>query len=85
MMRRNKRGWVVGTLAALGTIAWLVAKRTGETFLGKLVVVTGGSRGLGLCLAREFAERGARVVICARDAGELERAARVLADERLDV
>jgi short-subunit dehydrogenase len=41
---------------------------------GKTVLVTGGSRGLGLVLAREFASEGARVVICARDEAELERA-----------
>jgi len=38
------------------------------------VLVTGGSRGLGLLLAREYRRRGARVAICARDAAELERA-----------
>lgn len=41
---------------------------------GKAVVVTGGSRGLGLVLAREFASEGARVAICARDREELMRA-----------
>ena len=40
----------------------------------KVVLITGGSRGLGLVMAREFAKRGARIVICARDAVELERA-----------
>jgi NAD(P)-dependent dehydrogenase (short-subunit alcohol dehydrogenase family) len=41
---------------------------------GKTVVITGGSRGLGLVLARTLVEQGARVAICARDTGELERA-----------
>ncbi len=41
---------------------------------GKTVVVTGGSRGLGLALARGLVARGARVAICARDGAELERA-----------
>jgi len=41
---------------------------------GKTVLITGGSRGLGLVLAREFAAEGARVAVCARDAQELERA-----------
>ena len=40
----------------------------------KSVLITGGSRGLGLVLAREFAKRGARVAVCARSAAELERA-----------
>jgi NAD(P)-dependent dehydrogenase (short-subunit alcohol dehydrogenase family) len=41
---------------------------------GKNVLITGGSRGLGLALSREFISRGALVAICARDVEELERA-----------
>ena len=41
---------------------------------GKSVLITGGSRGLGLVMAREFINEGARVCICARDPAELERA-----------
>jgi NAD(P)-dependent dehydrogenase (short-subunit alcohol dehydrogenase family) len=41
---------------------------------GKVVLITGGSRGLGLVLARELVDRGARVAVCARDAEALERA-----------
>ena len=40
----------------------------------KVVVITGGSRGLGLVMARELASLGARIAIVARDAGELSRA-----------
>jgi NAD(P)-dependent dehydrogenase (short-subunit alcohol dehydrogenase family) len=47
---------------------------SGYTLAGKTVVITGGSRGLGLALAREVAAQGARVVICARDEDSLERA-----------
>jgi len=39
-----------------------------------VALVTGGSRGLGLELARELGRRGARVAICARDADTLARA-----------
>lgn len=42
---------------------------------GKRVLVTGGSRGLGLALARELAGRGARLALLARNAEELETAA----------
>ena len=38
-------------------------------------MVTGASRGLGLLLARELARHSCTLVICARDAAELERAA----------
>ncbi|MBV9470161.1 MAG: SDR family oxidoreductase, partial [Abitibacteriaceae bacterium] len=40
----------------------------------QVVLITGGSRGLGLALAHEFARQGCRLAICARDAEELERA-----------
>lgn len=42
---------------------------------GSVAIVTGGSRGLGLAIARELARRRCRLVICARDEAELERAA----------
>ena len=48
-------------------------------FRGRRVLVTGGSRGLGLELARELIAEGARVALCARDGEELERARRELA------
>jgi short-subunit dehydrogenase len=40
----------------------------------KTVLITGGSRGLGLVMAREFARHGARLALCARDEEELESA-----------
>jgi NAD(P)-dependent dehydrogenase (short-subunit alcohol dehydrogenase family) len=42
---------------------------------GTTAVVTGASRGLGTAVAREFAEAGAHVVICARDADPLAETA----------
>lgn len=44
-------------------------------FDGKLVVVTGASRGLGLGCAQAFAARGAEVLMVSRGADELEQAA----------
>jgi 2-deoxy-D-gluconate 3-dehydrogenase len=50
----------------------------------KVVLVTGGSRGIGLALARELLEQNAQVIICARKAEGLEKAAAELAQsERL--
>lgn len=43
-------------------------------FDGTVVLITGGSRGLGLLLARRFGQEGARVALCARDRDELARA-----------
>lgn len=45
---------------------------------GKVVLITGGSRGLGLALAEEFGRRGARLVLTARDRFELDRARTLL-------
>jgi NAD(P)-dependent dehydrogenase (short-subunit alcohol dehydrogenase family) len=43
-----------------------------------MAIITGASRGLGLALARELARDGWRIIIDARGAEELERAAREL-------
>ena len=53
------------------------------TFENKVVVVTGGSRGLGLVLARELASRGASLGLMARDAIELARARRTIDSDSL--
>ena len=61
------------TLGAALIRRGLRAARTID-FRGRTVLITGGSRGLGLLLARELGRRGARVTIAARDRAELERA-----------
>ena len=45
----------------------------------KVAVVTGGSRGLGLAIARSLAAEGCRVAICAREPGRLAQAAAEIA------
>ncbi len=40
----------------------------------QVVLVSGGSRGIGRAIAAGFAERGARVIITGRDAATLEQA-----------
>lgn len=48
---------------------------------GKVVVVTGGSRGIGLAIARACADEGARIAMVGRDRGTLARAACQVAGE----
>jgi len=52
---------------------------------GEVALVTGGSRGLGLLIARELAKAGCRLAISARDAPELERARADLARFHVEV
>lgn len=52
---------------------------------GRTVIVTGGARGLGYLLAREFGRQGARVFIAARTETELRHAEQTLRGSGLDV
>jgi NAD(P)-dependent dehydrogenase (short-subunit alcohol dehydrogenase family) len=67
------------TLVAAGLAAGLGLRaartRCAYRFNGKTVVITGGSRGLGLVLARQLAADGARIALIARDVTELRKAA----------
>ena len=51
----------------------------------RVAVVTGGSKGIGIAVARRFAESGARVAILARGAQDLKAAREQLAKDGLDV
>jgi NAD(P)-dependent dehydrogenase (short-subunit alcohol dehydrogenase family) len=67
---------VAGAIFGSGLIALSYARRSSRYFdlKGRTVAITGGSRGLGLVMAREYLSRGARVAVCARDAEEVGRA-----------
>ena len=73
---RKNQNWLLAAgigLAALAATVW-TNRRGSYDLSGRVVLITGGSRGLGLVLARQAVTEGARVAICARDADELERA-----------
>jgi len=78
-MNSRKAGVTVLTVAggligiALGVRTFVRARRY-MSLKGRTVLITGGSRGLGLTLARFAGREGANVAICARDADELDRA-----------
>ena len=51
------------------------------TVAGKVVLVTGGSSGIGLAAAHKFAEAGAVTVICGRDQDKLDEACKEAKDK----
>lgn len=76
-MRESNNGTLL--LAAAGAGAFIAGRALsrrlfGYSLRGRVVLITGGSRGLGLVMAREFAREGARLAICARRPDELEAA-----------
>ncbi|HEX8435489.1 SDR family NAD(P)-dependent oxidoreductase, partial [Archangium sp.] len=67
----------LGALAAAGMGAVMGLRallREKVSFEGRTVLLTGGSRGLGQVLARQFLSEGARVILCAREEVELAKA-----------
>ncbi|MEX0741853.1 MAG: SDR family NAD(P)-dependent oxidoreductase, partial [Phycisphaeraceae bacterium] len=65
--------------AAAAAGAVLSRRRRALDFRDRVVLITGGSRGLGLELARRFASQGAKLALLARKGTELERATAHLA------
>jgi NAD(P)-dependent dehydrogenase (short-subunit alcohol dehydrogenase family) len=53
----------------------------GADFDGNVIVVTGGSQGIGLAAAKRFASCGARVIVSARTAERAQEAAKGLGPE----
>ncbi|ERL86945.1 dehydrogenase/reductase SDR family protein 7-like [Dendroctonus ponderosae] len=72
---------IVGPISLAVTIPWIMFKMFSAAWLkqgynelvGKVVVITGASSGLGEALAHEFYKYGAQVILCARRRQELER------------
>lgn len=74
----------LGGCVLAGCLISRVTRRT-CSFAGKVVLITGGSGGLGLVLARQLCAEGARVALLARDPNELARARNELARQGGDV
>jgi short-subunit dehydrogenase len=63
-------------LAAIGAggLFMIARKLSRDTYRDQIVMITGGSRGLGFALAQDLIQRGAEVILLARDPGELRDA-----------
>ncbi|MFA7693526.1 MAG: 3-oxoacyl-[acyl-carrier-protein] reductase [Candidatus Hydrogenedentales bacterium] len=51
-----------------------------KLFQDKVVLITGGTRGIGLACAAYFAKEGAQVALCGRDASRAQEAAETISD-----
>jgi NAD(P)-dependent dehydrogenase (short-subunit alcohol dehydrogenase family) len=69
---------VTGIAAAAA--AYALKSSTSKHRIGQVVLITGGSRGLGLALAERYARSGAKLVLAARDQEELITARHTLLD-----
>jgi NAD(P)-dependent dehydrogenase (short-subunit alcohol dehydrogenase family) len=65
---------IAGGVGAALAARELLGRAREADLAGQVALVTGGSRGLGLAMARELAGAGCRIAICARDQAELDRA-----------
>jgi short-subunit dehydrogenase len=76
MTEQQRRAALAGAIG-IGTLVLAQAwrRRHAFDFNQQTVIVTGGSRGLGLVMARELAAEGAKLALLARSEAELDRAA----------
>lgn len=51
-----------------------MASKGAKKLLGKVALITGGSRGIGRAIAAAYSDHGARVYICGRNGGDLTQA-----------
>lgn len=86
--RNDAQKWIAA--AAIGVGAALVAREAmrrarAMDFRQKVVLITGGSRGLGFVLARQLAAEGARLALIARNVDDLDAAAAKLRERGANV
>ena len=74
MTSRTALGMALGMAAGTVVAAKVWRATRAIEFAGMTIVIFGGSRGLGLVMARELGAEGARIVLVARNEDHLERA-----------
>ncbi|MBV8865195.1 MAG: SDR family NAD(P)-dependent oxidoreductase [Acidobacteriaceae bacterium] len=88
--KKVNTGSILGVAGICAGTIFAVHKLLGNASLpgfslhDKTVLLTGGSRGFGLTMAREFGSRGARLALTARDGTELQRACDLLAKDGIE-
>lgn len=83
----GKAALVTGTILMAQKLFSVVEKRKEEEqreLREKVILITGGSRGLGLALAQELGSAGHRLALCARDESEIEEACRRLGEKNVE-
>ena len=85
-MNRTQQSALAAGAVTIGAALITRARRAGRRidFNGKVVVLT-GARGLALNIARQLAAEGARLLLAARDQGELDRARDELRERDIEV
>jgi short-subunit dehydrogenase len=73
-MKHKTVAFTAAAGVALGALSVVASARRRVNLNDRTVLITGGSRGLGLVLARQLAGKGCHLVLLARDAAELAEA-----------
>src|ERR1700749_4232171 len=86
---RHKTGTSIA-IAGVPLVAGFLAKKafqklTRTNLKDKVIIITGGSRGLGLAIAMELADKKAKLVLCARNADQLGKAQQTLLNKGCEV
>ena len=73
-MSTDKLTALAVAIVTLAATRQIIRHRRAIALRGRPVLIIGGSRGLGLVIARELADQGAHLALVARDSDELDRA-----------
>ena len=74
MRTQNLLRTTAGLVAGAAAFSAAIRRASRMNLHGRTALITGGSRGLGLAIARELGRLGAHVTLAARDAAELDAA-----------